>query len=465
MSKQNYLVYGLADYVAGLRFEDLSPRAQEVTKQCILDSYGNMIYGRYCETAEHIMQYLETTELSPLNQPKAPVLGTKERMSDRDTAVFVHTMMARCADLDDGYSHAMGHPGSGLVPLVLTLGKMYEKSGKEIITALAAGYDVYARLGEAFNPFMYRERGFDATGVCGAVASAAVAGKLTGASAAEIKDAMGLASLFTGGLIEYQNDGTSGKIFCGGWGALTGLRALALARCGFTGPHAALEGKKGFFQAFMGTSGRLDMSNVLTDLGKEFKVTRIYFKRHACQRAMHALLDAMLDLREEGGLTPADIKKVDILTTTFILRLSNPEPETAIGAQASTQFATAVALAHGRMDSEELLLKCFEDPEVKALAKRVFVIKDDAVQQYLADNPTHFCAARVIIETVDGRTFERWAPVPLGDVQSPFGWDVLKLKFERLIEGTPFAASQDKRFAFIENLETANNVDWLFNAE
>ncbi|PRR83736.1 MmgE/PrpD family protein [Clostridium vincentii] len=44
----DYLIYGLADYVANLRYEDLSERAIEVGKQAILDSYGNMVFGRYC---------------------------------------------------------------------------------------------------------------------------------------------------------------------------------------------------------------------------------------------------------------------------------------------------------------------------------------------------------------------------------------------------------------------------------
>ncbi len=464
MSNTPYLVHSLAGYVAGLRYEDLSPRAVEVAKQAVLDSYGNMVYGRYCETGEKIMAYLDGAEAVPGKETRVSVLGTDGRLAAKEAAIFAHTMMARCADLDDGYRHAMGHPGSSLVPLALGLAQLYGKSGRDVITALVAGYDIYARLGEAVNPFMYRERGFDATGVCGAVAAAAMNAKMAGASAAVIKDAMGLASLFTGGLIEYQNDGTSGKIFCGGWGALTGMRAFALASCGFTGPNAALEGRQAFFQAFKGTSGYLDLDRVLQNLGTDFRITAIYFKRHACQRGLHAVLDAMLDLREEGALTPAAIKSVDIRTTTFILRLANPNPATAVGAQASTQFTSAVALKHGRMDSEELVLECLSDPEVQELARKISVTKDDEVQQYLVDNPTHFCAARVLLETVDGRHYERWAPIPLGDAETPFGWDMLRAKFGRLVEHTPFASSQEERTRFIMDLEKTGDVSMLFHA-
>lgn len=457
----NHMIVELANYITRLQYEDLSERAIEVGKQVILDSYGNMIFGRYSETSERILEYARLADSIIKNEDLVSLIGEQDVRTSTDHAVFIHTMMARCADLDDGYRHAMGHPGSVLVPLLLSMAQLHRNDGKQMITAIVAAYDVYARLGEAINPFMYRERGFDATGVCGAVAAAALVSKLTNADAKQTKDAMGIASLFTGGLIEYQNDGTSGKILCSGWAALTGLRAVRLASCGFTGPDAALEGKYGFFQAFKGTSGHCDTSHVLEGLRTDFKVTDIYFKRHACQRGLHATLDAMLELREDYSLTPSKIKSVDVRTSSFVYRLTNPKPKTAIGAQASTQFTSAVALKYGRMDSEELIFNSFTDPEVQELVQKITVTLDDEVQQYLADHPTHFCAAHVVITTHDGNIYERWMPVPLGDMETPFGWNMLEQKFNQFLLETPFNGTKQERYKFIRNLEHMNHVDKL----
>jgi 2-methylcitrate dehydratase PrpD len=457
-----YLIYGLAEYVTSLKYEDLTKRAIEVAKQCILDSYGNMIFGRYSEASIKIMKYMHMSDMRISNEKPVSVIGTDFQETGIDNAVFGHTMMARCADLDDGYRHAMGHPGSGLVPLLLAVAELNKNNGKEMITALTAAYDVYARLGEALNPFMYREKGFDATGVCGAVASAALISKLMSLSTEKTKNAMGIASLFTGGLIEYQNDGTSGKIMCSGWGALTGLRAVRLSLCGFTGPNAALEGRYGFFQAFMGNSGHLNIDNVLTNLKKDFKITSIYFKRHACQRGLHAMLDSVLELREKFSLTCDRIKKVDVRTSSFLERLSNPIPSTAVGAQASAQFTSAIVLKYGRLDSESLVFKSFTDPEILALVKKISISKDEKIEAYLNEHPTHFCAANVIIETLDGEKIEKWRAVPLGDPETPFGWDMLKTKFNHLIAGTPFENSKEKSFEFIINLETKEDIKELF---
>lgn len=457
----NTMIVELANYVTCLQYEDLTERAIEVSKQVILDSYGNMIFGRYSETSERILKYAAMADAVIKNEDLVSLIGEPDVRTSTDHAVFIHTMMARCADLDDGYRHAMGHPGSVLVPLLLSVAQLHRNDGKQMITAIVAAYDIYARLGEAINPFMYRERGFDATGVCGAVAAAALVCKLTHADAKQTKDAMGIASLFTGGLIEYQNDGTSGKILCSGWAALTGLRAVRLASCGFTGPDAALEGRYGFFQAFKGTSGHCDTSQVLARLGTDFKVTSIYFKRHACQRGLHATLDAMLELREDYHLTPSNIKSVDVRTSSFVYRLTNPKPKTAIGAQASTQFTSAVALKYGRMDSEELIFNSFNDPEVHKLVEKITVTLDDEVQQYLANHPTHFCAAHVVITTYEGNIYERWMPVPLGDIETPFGWEMLKQKFQRLLSGTPFDQTHIERFEIVQHMENLNDVDKL----
>lgn len=466
--QMDYLINGLADYVSRLKYEDLTERSIEVAKQVITDSYANMVFGRYCEASEKIMSYAYMMEINIKNETPVLLLGQNKEYTGLDTAVFVHTMMARCADLDDGYRHAMGHPGSVLVPLLLTIANQEQISGKEMITAIVAAYDIYARLGEALNPFMYREKGFDATGVCGAVAAAALACKIKKLSMTQTKDAMGIASLFTGGLIEYQNDGTSGKILCSGWAALTGLRAVRLAICGFSGPNAALEGRYGFFQAFQGTSGYCDTTSVLKDLGTDFKINRIYFKRHACQRGLHALLDGIVDLRAQHGLRPAIIRSIQIYTSSFVYRLSNPNPSTAVGAQASTQFTTAVALKYGKMDSEELVFKSFTDPEIHELVKKVEVIKDDEVQSYLDHHPTHFCAAKIVITTVEGNQYESWNPVPLGDEETPFGWDMLRDKFESLFNHSPAKDSKvsvQARFELLRHFEEISTSSQLNEIE
>jgi len=457
-----YLTAELAEYVFKISYECLSPRAIEVAKQIVLDSYGNIVYGRYSNNSKKIMKYFALADGKNKNENQVNLIGTEKLKTSLDTAVFTHTMMARCADLDDGYRHAMGHPGSGLVPLALSAGQLYNNNGREILTALVAAYDIYARLGEAVNPFMYRERGFDATGVCGAIAAAALICKLKGCTIDNINNAMGIAALFTGGTIEYQNDGTSGKIMCGGWGDLTGIRAMRLSEAGFTGPLAALEGNRGFFHAFKGNSGYCDTGNILKKLGKDFKIIDIYFKIHACMRGLHATLDGVLQIRNQYRLRLEDIESVDILTSSFVYRLSNPNPKTAVGAQASIQFATAIMLKYGKLDSENLILESFNDKDIKNTVKKITVIKDDEIQRYLDTHPTHFGASKIIIKTVSGKVYNVFKPIAMGDSEIPFGWDTLKMKFYNLVTDTPIEVKKGSYFDYIKNLDKHNDIHMLF---
>ena len=53
-----YLIYGLADYVANVKYEDLTDRAKEVAKQAILDSYGNMVVLPMADTTRKMSSSL-----------------------------------------------------------------------------------------------------------------------------------------------------------------------------------------------------------------------------------------------------------------------------------------------------------------------------------------------------------------------------------------------------------------------
>ena len=103
----DFLIYDLADYVAKLKYEDIPAEVREKAKQVILDSYGNMLFGRYSDATEKILKYRELADADFSAEKKVSLLDEKPMKSSAETAVFTHTMMARCADLDDGYAHAM----------------------------------------------------------------------------------------------------------------------------------------------------------------------------------------------------------------------------------------------------------------------------------------------------------------------------------------------------------------------
>lgn len=446
-----------AQFIASLSYEDLPKQAVAATKTCLLDGLGNLIYGRYAEMGARA---LKTCAAYPVQVGmELPVKIPGGDFCSSTDAAFACAVMARCADLDDGHRFAMGHPGSVLVPAVLVYGQQLGSNGQDILTALAAGYEVYTRLGAAINPSSYRERGFDSTGVTGAVACTAALGKLFHLSEMELTNALGLAPQFTGGLIEYQNDGSMAKVLCGAWAISTALRSIRLARCGFTGAAQALEGKKGFIQAF---SNAPAPEKALASLGEEWKITEIYFKLHACMRGLHAAVDAMLDLRAREGLAPENTAEIQVHTTSFVARLSKPYPATEIAAQSSIEFALAVALTYGHIAGENALKEAMGRPEIYRLAGKVKLILDDEVDAYVKEHPSHWGAVRLRVHTTDGHWCEQWNPLPRGEAERPFTWQQLCEKFARLASGTPYEPCCGALCAELEQFETVSSVGDLF---
>ncbi|MTI56609.1 MmgE/PrpD family protein [Geosporobacter ferrireducens] len=447
------VIQALANFADNLRFEAIPSETVDMTKKCIFDSVGNMIYGRYSEMGAIALNYIQS--YSQITQGDTDVFSFGGEKVSKDDALMVHAVMARCSDLDDGHRFAMGHPGSVIIPTALTMGELKGKNQEDILTAIVVGYDIYCRIGEVINPSSYRERGFDATGVCGAVACSAVIAKLSDFDEVKIKNALGLAAIFTSGLIEYQNDGTMGKILCGCFAIRNALQATQMADVGFTGPAKAFEGAKGFFQAF---SNSYNAENVLKGLGEHFKINETYFKVHACMRGLHAAVDAVIDLRNDENISRENVERIEILTSPFVARLSNPNPQTPIAAQCSLEFVVAVALSLGKITEEKILTEALDVPEYLELANRVKLILDDEVDAYVKQNASHWAAVKVVAYTKNGARFERWMPLPRGEQESPFDWNQLSDKFVNLIEKTPYESYSQDLLALVNKFEDAENL-------
>jgi len=446
----------LAEYVVGLKYDDLPAPVIDMAKKCILDSLGNLYYGRYSDMGRRILDYIKDNSVSAPEEARVSLIGGGK--VSKEDALMAHAVMARCADLDDGHRFAMGHPGSVIIPAVLSVGELKKRCGREVIAAVVAGYDVYCRIGAAINPTSYRERGFDATGIVGAVACAAAIGKLYQLDVQQMKNALGIAGLFAGGLIEYQNDGTMGKVLCGCWAIRNGMESVKLAEHGFSGTEKIFEGSKGFLQAY---SNAPNSENVLADLGADYKITETYFKMHACMRGLHAAVDAVLNIRMREKLKISNIAKVEVHTTPFVGRLSKPRPETVIGAQCSLEFVLAVALKEGHVSSEEMLAEALKQEDVFELASKIHLCMDAKVEEYVKQNPSHWGAVNIMIYTNDGKRMEQWMALPQGEAETPFDWEDIEGKFKHLTAGTPFEACTSESVKRIRNFEALTNLEDL----
>ena len=78
--------------------------------------------------------------------------------------------------MDDVHKSSISHPAAPVISAAFSLAEYLESSGKDLIEAIVAGYDVMIRIGEAVSPSHYAI--WHTTSTCGAFGAAAATAKL-----------------------------------------------------------------------------------------------------------------------------------------------------------------------------------------------------------------------------------------------------------------------------------------------
>jgi 2-methylcitrate dehydratase PrpD len=272
-------------------------------------------------------------------------------------AAFHNGVLAHSLDYDDTHLPSVLHPSASVVPAALAVAQREGRTGREFLGALAVGIEICVRLGMAgydrsANTSVYFEHGQHATSICGAVGSAAAAALLTtaDANAERVQHAMGIAVSMASGIIESNRAGGTVKRLHCGWAAHAGVVASDLARAGLTGPATALDGRFGFFEAFL--HGRVFPDEAERGLGTSWEVPGIFFKPYPANHFTHAVVDAGRELRSRG-VRPEDVRRATIgVAAPTVRTIGEPierkrDPRTSYEAQFSGPYALTVGLFGG----------------------------------------------------------------------------------------------------------------------
>lgn len=164
----------LAQLVADLEYRDLSSEVIEMTKRCIEDILGVAIAG-----SEKPASLIWTKLInSGKGEGEASLWKKGFPKVNRWGAACVNAAYGHVLDMDDLHNASIVHLAVVTVPAALAVGQYLNKSGQDLITAVVAGYEAGARIGEAINPASYWF--WHTTGVVGNFSAAVTAGKLYG---------------------------------------------------------------------------------------------------------------------------------------------------------------------------------------------------------------------------------------------------------------------------------------------
>lgn len=219
----------LAQFVANLTFEQLSSKTIKMAKQSFLDWLGCCIRGSE-ELPAIILRRVVLAEAQ--NSAISTVFSKHHFRTSSRTAALLNGAASHTLDMDDLHNASIIHLGTVVMPAALAVAERTKSTGQDLITAIVAGYEVGARVGEAVNPDSYFF--WHTTATAGTFGAAAAAAKLLNLDCQQTIHCLGSAGTQAAGLWEFLKDGAMSKPLHSGKAAFNGILAADLAKEGFT---------------------------------------------------------------------------------------------------------------------------------------------------------------------------------------------------------------------------------------
>lgn len=401
----------LGSLVYSISYEALPAEVIEAVKLHLIDYVGIAIAGERIKTYRPVLAlYHETGECT--------VIGTKERVSIRNAAV-VNGFMAHSTWYEDGSRITGGHPASSIFPALLALAQVRNASGKQLIEATVAGYEVFNRVGVTLYPATVR-RGFLPTGLLAPIAAAAACAKLMGLDADGITNAISIATPLGSGLKSAFKVADVQPIQIGR-GSEAGLVAALFAEQG-------LKGFEGNLDAFLKAHATNDGAEVAAAKKETYEIINTYMKVHAGCRGNHAPLDATLDGMKRDGIQPDNIDKLCIVVDTVTAANEIHQPKDHLQAQFNIPFSIAIALLHGNASLLQFTDENLKDSQVREYMSRIEIQVDPELDKLLPNKR----GAKAIFYLKDGRIAESFVDIPEGEPERPLTYEKLETKFNLL---------------------------------
>src|ERR1700722_19489241 len=238
----------------------------------------------------------------------ASLWGTGARTSLTNAVLFNGTA-GHAFEMDDIHKESTIHPNSLAVPAALALAEADpSRSGRDIVTALALGYEVGLRIGNAATTSLFLN-GFHPQGTTGAFVAAATAGRLLGLDAVRMQHALGIAGSMGAGLMAAQ-EGAMVKRLHAGRAAQSGMLAALLATRGFTGISDVVEADYGgFLSSFSRTP---NVERLLEGLREDWGVRKIGFKRYTNVPSIYSARAGLRSILVEEDVTASQIEEIRV---------------------------------------------------------------------------------------------------------------------------------------------------------
>lgn len=442
-------IEALAGFVSNLRYEHLSARTVGLAKLAMLNILGGIIASTHPTLnpgRASLLRYAERWGAAP----RATILGTGIRTAP-ELAALVTGGSAMMAHGDDWSWPGKSHFSSVIFPAALATAEAEGRSGRDLITAFVAGWEVAARVGAAILP---TDRKIPFTSPVHSLGTASVTASLQGHDAAAAARALSVACDMGTGLISQAP--SQHVVLRTPLGSALGIYAAGLAREGVSGRFDVLE-------TFCRIYGDYDPRPVLDGLGSRllFEETGFLPKVFHLSTGTYPTIYG-LQLRQQTNPIPTrDIVAIECATSPAICTVYGAPPAAS---REMTHFSLALgmalALTRAPFLYETVATVPNADPEATRVAQLVRLVRAPhlAAQVNLGAEAEE---SRTTITLRDGRV-ETVDSVPYPAVLDPVR-DTARIEelFLRRVTSRWDAGQAQQIVAAVARLETMAGVDDL----
>lgn len=434
----------LARYMAAALAHPLPDTVVGACKHRILDTFAAMISGARMRPGVLATEYVRHLG----GTPEASVVAAGLRVSAAEAAM-ANAMCAHADETDDFEPVTKAHPGCSAVPSALAMAEKNGASGEDFIRAVTLGYDLGCRLLQALGPDLVRNTHRSAEGMSSTFSALGAAAPLAHLDEQRMRFAISYAAQQVSGLWSWVNDEDHiEKAFdFAGMGARNGVMAVTMVESGMTGTPDVLDGTHNLLIA-LSTAPKPEA--LVEDLGARFYVAETAIKTYSVGYPCQSALDALLALRKQHDLLPANVQNI-------VVRL----PTDAVGIVGNSAMPdvncphlVAVALLKGAVsfvDSHNVSL--MKDPAVLAIRQKIQLVADASLMDLAAPR-----GAIVEVTLTDGRQVQHHTRFPPGTKENPLSTEAVGAKARDLIAPVLGRMRADRLIDELSTLEKLDDV-------
>lgn len=432
----------LAEFAVKLRYEDLPERVREHCKNLILDALA-------CAVAGH--QGEETGQVAALASALAQ--GGESSVIGGDHlslagATLLNGFLITAVTMCDVHRATMTHITPEVVPPALAIAERDNRSGRDLLVAIAAGCEVTTRIGVGLDYPEFRARGWHGPGIIGPFGAAAAVGALLGFDAKTMARAFGLAGSQAAGT--YAAWGTPTVKFHQCRGALSGLMAALLAQQKFVATREFLTANDGGLYNTYTAGGKPDAA--VAGLGQRFELEQIAMRLWPSATLIQGLNTAVFDLVEQHRIDAAKVRKVSIglSQAAFAMHGGFAAYQGKFEALLSTHYAAAAILHDRALTLAQFEPSRYDDPVLRKFAAETVEVHADAAVS----------GSQAIVEVAmaDGARLTARCEHPLGSIENPLSRAQIEQKFRAYARGVLADNQIDAVVHAIDRLEQFGSV-------